>query len=182
MKIYTKTGDTGETSLYGGSRVPKDERRIEAYGTVDELNSLLGQCLSHNPTDRIRDILNAIQKQLFRVGADLATPDDANARIERLDETVIYEMEAWIDGLQEKLPPLKHFILPGGAVTGASLHMARTVCRRAERIVVTCHSQEPVNPLIITYLNRLSDLLFVMARYENQQQNEPETPWIPDRK
>ncbi|MEX2601623.1 MAG: cob(I)yrinic acid a,c-diamide adenosyltransferase [Balneolaceae bacterium] len=182
MKIYTKTGDTGETSLYGGTRVPKNELRIEAYGTVDELNSLLGHCLSHSPADRICGILNAIQQQLFRVGADLATPEDAKARIERVDESVILELESHIDELQEQLPPLKHFILPGGSTTGATIHLARTVCRRAERIVVSCHSREPVNPMIITYLNRLSDLLFVMARYENQQQNEPETPWIPDRK
>jgi len=179
MKIYTKQGDTGQTSLFGGVRAEKNDPRIVAYGTIDELNSILGIVISHQPSDTGLKILKDIQQSLFVVGADLATPEDKKKRIERIDQPEIDQLENWIDELQDHLPDLKSFILPGGTHVGAHLHLARTVCRRAERAIVSCKQQKSVSENLLIYINRLSDLLFVMARYENYQSGETETPWIP---
>lgn len=178
MKIYTKTGDAGETGLFGGRRVAKDVARIEAYGTVDELNAFLGlavhTCTSHDLQAR----LQRVQGELFQVGADLATPLDAPSDyIARLDAAPHRRLEAEIDEWEALLPPLTTFILPGGSETGATLHIARTICRRAERRVVSLAQAEAINDAIIIYLNRLSDWLFVLARLVNHRQNMPETPW-----
>jgi len=178
MKIYTKTGDTGTTSLFGGKRVPKDDLRIEAYGTVDELNSMLGVVRSLKPKKKIDKIVTLIQNHLFQVGADLATPYGSNdSYIPRIDATHAAELEEIIDELQEKLKPLKVFILPGGSVIAAHLHLARTVCRRAERAVVRLARNEEIGSHIIVYLNRLSDLLFVLARFANTVERCKEVAW-----
>lgn len=179
MKIYTKKGDAGETSLYGGQTVSKTSSRIAAYGTVDELNSVIGVVLSHNPSDKTTEYLNEIQEQLFVLGADLATPVSKEVRINRISENEIYFLERCIDQMEEQLPPLKNFILPGGTPAGAGLHFARTVCRRAERKTVECSTKEELSPQSITYLNRLSDFLFVLGRFENHLSRTEETPWIP---
>jgi cob(I)alamin adenosyltransferase len=182
VKIYTKTGDHGETGLFNGSRVAKNDPRVEAYGDVDELNALLGVVLSFIRDDEdICSCLLTIQRELFVIGAHLADP---TARVEAkrgdkasLSEAQVTRLEQWIDEFEELLPALRQFILPGGSKGGAALHHARTVCRRAERQIVSLSQQEFVSPLIITYMNRLSDLLFVTARLENQRQNRPEIPW-----
>ena len=178
MKIYTKTGDKGETSLFGGKRVLKDDLRIEAYGTVDELNSLLGVCRSMNESAEVDKILAEIQNDLFRLGADLANPGgqkgESDSRIQARDSL---RLEKQIDMIEPKLQPLKSFILPGGNRTAALLHLARTVCRRAERLVVHLVRTETMNNVEVVYLNRLSDLLFMMARWANSVSNTPETPW-----
>jgi len=180
MKIYTKKGDAGKTSLFGGKKVSKNSLRIEAYGTVDELNSLLGMVLAYGPSDRVKQVLIELQQQLFVLGADLATPLKSKARIERVNDSHVEGLEEVIDELDEYLPALRSFILPGGSNCGALLHMARTVCRRAERAAVACSETDPVNTNSIRYLNRLSDLLFVLARYENHQADQTETEWKPD--
>lgn len=182
MKIYTKQGDSGETSLYGGTRVLKSNARIKAYGTVDELNSACGMSLSFSPSARIHAILSHIQNQLFVLGADLATPADSTVRIDRITEGDVTQLEVWIDELEESNPPLRNFILPGGTPSGASLHLARTICRRAEREAIDAKVQVDISDLAIRYLNRLSDLLFVMARFENLQQGVEEVKWTPPRK
>jgi cob(I)alamin adenosyltransferase len=180
MKIYTKTGDKGETSLFGGQRVPKDSLRIEAYGTVDELNSLLGVVRSENKDPRIDSVLDRIQSQLFKLGADLATPASRQAnRIKRLDPKDTHVLEKIIDSMEEELKPLHRFILPGGSPVAAQLHFARTVCRRAERTVVRLARNEDIGEETTVYLNRLSDLLFVLARYANHLARVPETTWKP---
>lgn len=179
MKIYTKTGDTGTTSLFGGKRVPKDDLRIEAYGTVDELNSVLGVVRSLKPHKKIDEIVKLIQNQLFAVGAELATPNGGNdSYIPRIEVSHVTELEKIIDELQEKLKPLKVFILPGGSVVAAHLHLARTVCRRAERAIVRLSRNEKISKHVIIYLNRLSDLLFVLARYSNEREKHPEIEWM----
>jgi cob(I)alamin adenosyltransferase len=180
MKIYTKTGDKGDTSLFGGQRVPKDALRIEAYGTVDELNSALGVVRADNANSGIDKILGQIQNQLFNLGADLATPR-ANEKksIKRIEPKEVHALEKFIDSLEPKLKPLRSFILPGGLPTAARLQLARTVCRRAERIVVRLSRNEDIGEHITVYLNRLSDLLFVLARYANHVANVPETKWKP---
>lgn len=177
MKIYTRTGDTGETSLFGGGRISKSSERIDAYGTVDELNSCIGLARAHGLSDEADQICRKIQNQLFKLGADLATPVTAKASVERMQPDEISWIENTIDQLDASLPPLKFFILPGGSLGGATLHFARTICRRAERIVIACQEQENFSPEIIKYLNRLSDLLFVMARFENKQSGNNETHW-----
>ena len=182
VKIYTKTGDRGETGLFDGSRVPKHSPRVDAYGEVDELNAILGVALAFIRDDEeLRACLLAIQRDLFVVGAHLADP---TARVEakrgekaHLTEEKVTQLEHWIDQFEEGLPPLRRFILPGGSKGGATLHHARTVCRRAERRIVALSQQVEVSPLIITYMNRLSDFLFVTARVENLRKNRPETPW-----
>lgn len=181
MKIYTKKGDAGETSLFGGVKTKKSNVRINAYGTVDELNSTIGMVLSYSLTKKGRTILSGVQNDLFVVGATLATPDPEKSRIAQVDDTDTKRLEKWIDSLEEDLSPLKSFILPGGGGAGSTLHFARTVCRRAERETVQLSEQEEIPADAIVYLNRLSDLLFVLARYENRQQGEKETPWIPER-
>jgi cob(I)alamin adenosyltransferase len=181
IKIYTKTGDTGETSLFAGGRVHKDASRVEAYGTVDELNACLGMICAQLANDDVLECLQRIQTELFDLGADLATPLSATTRKEvpRAREEQTIRMEEWIDQYSEGLPALTQFILPSGSLPGATLHFARTVCRRAERQVVTLSRDEEINPEIIRYLNRLSDLLFVLARVVNQRAQVPETIWQP---
>jgi cob(I)alamin adenosyltransferase len=178
LKIYTKTGDNGETSLFGGKRVPKDSMRIEAYGSVDELNSIIGVCRSINNVKEIDAILEEIQSDLFTLGADLATPFDNNLKdVKRIDKSFINRLERHIDKLDPQLKPLKQFILPGGDRTAAEIHLARTVCRRAERKVVHLSHTDSIGENIIIYLNRLSDLLFVLARWSNVQSNTIESMW-----
>lgn len=179
MKIYTKTGDDGTTSLFSGGRVGKNHLRVESYGTVDELNSHIGVIRANKPSIPTGKQLVNIQEHLFRLGADLATPMDAKADwLVRITVKEIEWLEYRIDQLSEHLDPLKNFILPGGSVVGANLHVARTVCRRAERLVVALADNEAVNEHALIYLNRLSDWLFTAARYENKQANIPEDKWI----
>lgn len=178
MKIYTKTGDGGETSLFGGTRVSKADARIDAYGCVDELNSSLGVVRSLTPSPELEKILVELQNDLFVLGADLATPEgNATAAILRIGISDAERLERHIDSLEERLEPLKSFVLPGGCRLAAELHLARTVCRRTERLVVTLARAEPIGGAPVVYLNRLSDLLFVMARFANLQAGHPETPW-----
>lgn len=182
-RIYTKTGDTGMTGLGGGQRVPKDARRVEAYGTVDELNSQLGVALSAGLCDRLAAELPAIQNELFDLGSDLATPAASQARhpVPTVEARHIERLEALIDELNEAVGPLANFLLPGGSPGAAALHVARTVCRRAERQVTTLAHYEPIGPTVLPYLNRLSDALFVMARYENHERGVTEPLWQPGR-
>ncbi len=178
MKIYTKTGDKGETGLFGGDRVAKDTPRIEAYGTVDELNSLIGIIRALRLGKKIDRVLLEIQNDLFVLGADLATRK-ANKRllIPRISRSHIASVEKAIDSFQLLLPPLKVFILPGGTAAASHLHYARTVCRRAERSAVRLSRTEEINESILVYLNRLSDLFFVLARYANRTGKKKETEW-----
>lgn len=177
MKIYTKKGDKGTTSLFGGASIGKNSMRIKAYGTVDELNSILGIVLTHPLSERGKTILQELQNQLFVLGADLATLPSKKTKVDRIAQKEIKQLEDWIDELDEQLPNLTAFILPGGAPAGATLHQARTVCRRAERHTVALKLENPVSDETVIYLNRLSDLLFVMARFENHEAGETETQW-----
>jgi cob(I)alamin adenosyltransferase len=184
MKIYTRTGDQGTTALFGGNRVAKDHPRIEAYGTVDEANSFLGlarAALQDQPgADRLEAILIRLQEDLFVLGADLATPTEARAVVPRIQADHITHLEQEIDAFETDLPPLKHFILPGGTSAAGLLHIARAVCRRAERLAVTVmHEENNINTHAAVYLNRLSDLLFVLARWTNQQAGIDEAAWKP---
>jgi len=179
MKIYTKRGDQGTTSLFGGTNIEKSHIRLHAYGTVDELNSVLGMSLSNPMSDRGREIVTDIQKQLFVLGADLATPQSKKTKINRMDAADIEILEGWIDELESDLPPLTSFILPGGTPAGAFLHLARTVCRRAERYTVELKHSDSVSGEAIIYLNRLSDLFFVLARFENMKAGAEEIKWLP---
>ncbi|HUG40288.1 MAG TPA: cob(I)yrinic acid a,c-diamide adenosyltransferase [Longimicrobiales bacterium] len=180
-RIYTRTGDAGETGLFGGGRVPKSAPRVRAYGEVDELNAVLGWVLVRVADSGITGRLRLVQEDLFALGAHLATPPDARSRahLPPLPEGRPGEMEAWIDACAAELEPLRSFILPGGGEGGAALHLARTVCRRAERAVVGLAAEEPVDPSILAYLNRLSDLLFELARLVNHREGRDETPWRP---
>lgn len=178
MKIYTKTGDKGETSLFGGQRVSKDNARIDAYGTVDELNSILGLVRSDNVNAEIDRILEQVQNTLFVVGGDLATPRSAEKQsVRRIESVDAMTLEETIDSLENQLKPLHEFVLPGGLPTAARLHVARTVCRRAERAVVRLSRNQDVGEALTVYLNRLSDMLFVLARYANHIANVQETKW-----
>ena len=181
MKIYTRTGDDGDTALFGGGRVPKSHPRVTAYGEVDELNSVLGWALTQFCADSTGARLRVVQHDLSSLGADLATPPAADGRrrpdTPPLPEARIGEIEAWIDHTEESLSPLREFILPGGSPAAAALHVARSVCRRAERAVVALSAGESVDPLILVYLNRLSDLLFVLARHENARVGKYDVPW-----
>jgi cob(I)alamin adenosyltransferase len=177
MKIYTKTGDTGDTGLFGGPRVRKDAPRIEAYGTVDELNAVLGMARADALTSDVDLLLARVQNELFDLGAELATPDPQAHQMVTLGATHITALEAAIDRHEAGLAPLKQFILPGGSQGAALLHLARTVCRRAERRVITLSASEPVAPTLVVYLNRLSDLLFVLARSVNQSAGRGDVPW-----
>jgi cob(I)alamin adenosyltransferase len=177
MKIYTKKGDSGETSLFGGTRVPKSHERIEAYGTVDELNSFVGLAASYELSDVGAKYLSRVQELLFTLGADLATPPSYQTRIDRISENDVVFLEDAIDKLEEDLEPLKNFILPGGSQPGATLHVARTTCRRAERAAVDCAEVDDISENCIKFLNRLSDFLFVIARYENKQAGIREETW-----
>lgn len=181
MRIYTKTGDAGETGLFGGGRVSKADLRVEAFGTVDELNAQLGWAetlLRHLP---VQTELQEIQSDLLVVGADLATPMQATpaaaARARRVDPAQIRRLEEWIDRWDAETAPLSQFILPGGAPGAAALHVCRAVCRRAERCVVRLGGAETVNALVVVYLNRLSDLLFVLARWVNAREGIEEPVW-----
>lgn len=182
-KIYTRTGDDGSTGLVGGARVKKSSRKVSAYGDVDELNSHLGVCvslLSEKTTPLLKDRIFTIQNELFDIGAELATPADAHWEgMPKTTEVHVGRLERWIDDLNESLPSLTSFILPGGTPLSAHLHVARTVCRRAERSILALHEEEPVSAAILHYINRLSDLLFVMSRAVVQKAGEPEYLWVP---
>ena len=181
MKIYTRTGDKGDTRLFDGSRVRKNNPRVESYGEVDELNAFVGAAGSFLQDAELKAILADIQRDLFSVGAQLADPKhqahQAKKEKSKLDPSRVVALEETIDRFEAELPPLRQFILAGGASAGALLHVARTVCRRAERRVIALAEQVEIDPLVIEYLNRLSDFLFVMARLVNQRQGEQEIPW-----
>lgn len=178
-KLYTRKGDDGTTALGSGARVPKDALRVEAYGTVDELNSALGVAVAQGLTPRVDEALALIQNELFHLGSDLCftEEDKEQFNIPQMAERHVLALEALIDELNEQVGPLENFILPGGTLGAAGLHLARTICRRAERIVITLARDEPVGAFVIPYLNRLSDLLFVMSRYENKENDRPEPLW-----
>lgn len=178
MKIYTRTGDDGSTSLFAGGRVGKDDARVEAYGTVDELNSVLGIVRAFSKNDEVSEIIIEIQNLLFTLGADLATPLDVeNVKIKRISKENVDNIERLIDKIDEKLEPLRSFILPGGTLVASFLHLARSVCRRAERKIVYLSRKEKINPEIIPFVNRLSDLLFVLARYANKIEKVDDIKW-----
>lgn len=180
FKIYTKTGDDGTTGLFGGGRVSKAHLRVEAYGTVDELNSVLGVARAACDDADLDAILDGLQHELFVLGADLATPvrpEGDKPYVQRIPEASADALEGIIDRCEQDLEPLKNFILPGGTPVAAQLHLARTVARRAERLAVAFAQQEVLRPAILRYLNRLSDLLFVLGRWANHRAQHPETIW-----
>ena len=178
MKIYTKTGDDGTTGLFGGCRVNKNHPIVETYGTVDELNSVLGIAQSLEPVDYISTKLTRIQNELFEVGADLSLPwKEKHELVNRIDGTYSQRLEPEIDEMVKELPPLKEFILPGGSQLAANLHFARTVCRRGDRACRHAQETDGVNPEIIKYLNRLSDWLFCLARFANHSLKVQDTVW-----
>lgn len=180
MKIYTKTGDQGTTSLFGGKRVSKSDLRIDAYGTVDELNSYIGLLRDQEVNIKRKEVLVEIQDRLFTVGSILATePGNLKVKIPLLQEMDITFLEKQIDEMDAQLPPMKSFVLPGGHVSVSFGHVARTVCRRAERLVIALDLQEKVDELVIKYLNRLSDYLFVLCRMMTKELGAEETPWKP---
>ena len=182
-RIYTRTGDDGTTALFGGERVGKGNPRIDAYGTVDETNSIVGLARAHldgEPGEETLDpVLGTLQEELFVLGADLATPMDATPVVERIEEEHVTAVEDRIDRFDADLPSLERFILPGGTPVGASLHSARTACRRAERHIVEASTSTPINEQSIVYLNRLSDLFFVLARWANRKAGVQEDTWEP---
>ncbi len=177
MKIYTKTGDKGDTGLWGPRRVSKDNARIQAYGCVDECNAVLGvaRCLLQDP--ELDHLLAQLQNQLFVVGSDLAAFDLDMDNVPRIQAHDVERLEGWIDQFEGELAPLTQFILPGGTPAAAQLHLARTVCRRSERETVALALQEEINPQVGTYLNRLSDLLFVLGRVANHRAGQTDVPW-----
>jgi cob(I)alamin adenosyltransferase len=179
VKIYTKTGDSGETSLFDGTRVPKTDRRVAAYGEVDELQACLGMARAATLPADLDEMCVSLQRDLFALGARLADPAHKIAkRVQKIviDERSVARLENWIDQLDAEIPPLRHFILSDGCPAGAALHVARTVCRRAERAILALPA-DAVEPVVIVYINRLSDLLFTMARAANQRAGVTETPW-----
>jgi len=177
-RIYTRTGDDGTTGLGSGARVRKDSLRIDAYGTVDELNCALGVALAAGPDAALIDPVRKIQRDLFVLGADLCVPEQTGRPDAlRMPEEAAAELEALIDRLDAELDPLRNFILPGGTPAAAHFHLARTICRRAERKLVLLNGAEPIGPRLIRYLNRLSDLLFVLARVENARRGQTEITW-----
>ena len=183
MKIYTRTGDAGDTALFGGHRVSKDHSRVIAYGTVDELNAFIGWAVATVSQDDIADRLRKIQHDLFAIGALLATTPPEEGRptpkgLPSLPDGRVAEMEAWMDEADGELPGLRAFVLPGGATGAAALHLARTICRRAERGVVHLATREPVHEEIVVYLNRLGDLLFTLARLENHRSGAGDVEWV----
>lgn len=184
MKLYTKQGDKGQTQLFGGQRVSKDDLRVEAYGTVDELNAVVGLCASICTEPELREMLTAIQNRLFEVGADLATPragesSPASANVPTIGAEQIAQAEQWIDRLCSQVAPMRYFVLPGGTELSARLHQARTVCRRAERRVVSLSKVASISDALVVYLNRLSDLFFAMARRANAAAGVEDVPWVP---
>ncbi len=184
MKIYTKTGDGGETGLFGGGRVPKSHARIEAFGVLDELGAFVGHARAAVEVELVRDRLEAVQHDLFGLGANLATPEPAEGRkrpeIPSLPLHRVGEMEAWIDEVIGEVPPLENFVLSGGSPGAVALDLARTVCRRAERAAVTLSLEADVDPGVIQYLNRLSDTLFAFARLENHREGTGDVIWNKD--
>jgi len=189
MKIYTKTGDKGTTGLFGGTRVPKHHLRIESYGTVDELNSYIGLVKDQAIDNDTKTTLIKIQNDLFTLGSMMATPSEKETlkngeqrlNIPEVDTKSVTYLEKEIDKMNEKLPKMTHFILPGGHTTVSYCHIARCVCRRAERLSVSLHQQEGINPIILTYLNRLSDFLFMLARKLSKNLSVQEVKWIPEK-
>jgi cob(I)alamin adenosyltransferase len=189
MKIYTKTGDKGTTGLFGGTRVPKHHLRIESYGTVDELNSYIGLVKDQAIDNDTKTTLIKIQNDLFTLGSMMATPSEKETlkngeqrlNIPEVDTKSVTYLEKEIDKMNEKLPKMTHFILPGGHTTVSYCHIARCVCRRAERLSVSLHQQEGINPIILTYLNRLSDFLFMLARKLSKDLSVQEVKWIPEK-
>lgn len=181
MKIYTKTGDLGETGLFGGGRVPKDHPRVAAYGDVDELNSAIGVARATAPAELFEALLESVQRDLFAIGGHLATPDPAKVAraLEKaeLSEARVAEFERAMDDADRELPPLRAFVLPAGTPKAAALHLARTVCRRAERSVVRLSHEAEVPGLFVVYLNRLSDLLFTLARLANHRHGAGDVTW-----
>ncbi|MGQ0540060.1 MAG: cob(I)yrinic acid a,c-diamide adenosyltransferase [Gemmatimonadaceae bacterium] len=181
MRIYTKTGDAGETGLFGGGRVSKDDPRVEAYGDVDELNATLGVARAAAAMPRVDEVLVPVQRDLFSIGALLATPQLEKMREQlvkaRIDDSRIAELERTIDACERELEPLRSFIVPGGTPKAAALHVARTVCRRAERRVVELRREVAIPEIVIVYLNRLSDLLFMLARLANRLAGGGEVTW-----
>jgi cob(I)alamin adenosyltransferase len=182
MKLYTRQGDAGATVLFGGQGVDKDAARVEAYGSVDELNSMLGLAAAACEFDELRRLLAQLQSRLFDLGADLATPSEGvdDHHISRIEQADVERMERMIDEACEPLPQLTSFILPGGTELAARLHAARTVARRAERRIVTLCRVEKCNDAVIPFINRIGDLLFALARRANQLAGHPDTPWQPD--
>lgn len=187
FKVYTKTGDKGETGLYGGTRISKASARVDSYGNIDELNAFIGVAKSYVNDNEVLEQLKSIQFDLFTVGSEAATPIDklflANGKARLplvISEAEIEAMEHWIDAFEEKLEPLQYFILPGGGKAATHFHVARTVCRRAERSLVFLNETEEVRPELIKYLNRLSDYLFVLSRYVSKLDNEAEEYWNPN--
>lgn len=180
MKIYTKTGDSGTTALFGGQRVSKADLRIETYGTIDELNAYIGLVRDQEVNQKRKSVLVEVQDRLFTVGAILATePGNTKVKVPALDEADITFLEKEIDAMDAELPPMRFFVLPGGHPSVSFCHVARTVCRRAERLTVALNDQEPVGPLVIKYVNRLSDYLFQLSRKMTHELNVEETPWKP---
>lgn len=189
MKLYTRTGDDGTTGLFGGQRVSKDHPRVAAYGTVDELNACIGLAAAVcNANDELHrqflNIFSELQSRLFDIGADLATPegDKHEAKVLRISEEHVQEVEKWIDAIDAGNEKMKSFVLPGGSDLAARLHLARTVCRRAERMMITVGHSEPVSDGAVVYVNRVSDLLFAMARRANVHANVADVPWVPAKK
>jgi cob(I)alamin adenosyltransferase len=178
-RVYTRAGDDGTTALTGGQRVPKDSLRIEAYGTVDELNSVIGVAVASGLHESLKPRFFVIQQVLFNLGSDLSMAEEDKARIPipQVEARHVEDLEAWIDEWNDHLEPLKSFILPGGDLPAAHLHVARTVCRRAERVVVALRRHEPVGAHVVQYLNRLSDLLFVAARYQAHLSGQGDILW-----
>lgn len=182
MKIYTKKGDLGQTSLIGGKRVSKHDLRIESYGTVDELNSYLGVLRDHDIHQDYRSFLVEIQQLLFTIGSHLAvSPEGTSMKLPELKESHVVALEEQIDSMDAALPPMRFFVLPGGDLAVSFCHVARCVCRRAERLVVHLSTLDQVDPIILQYLNRLSDYLFTLSRKIAFDKNAPEQPWIPEK-
>jgi len=177
MKIYTKKGDRGETSLFGGQKVDKNSLRVEAYGKADELNSLIGVIIAEEVSKNVLAKLTRIQNELFVLGTDLATPIDVKVKVPRIKKTNTSKLEKEIDNWQKDLPGLKNFIVPGGSSAGSKLHLARATSRCLERIVVSLDRHDRLNPAILPYVNRLSDWFFVLARHTNFVANAKETVW-----
>jgi len=184
MKIYTRTGDGGDTGLLGGVRVAKDDPRVEVYGTIDEVNAIVGMARATRLSPELDTVLERVQSELFQVGAELACskPGDSRRRARPVGREQVAWLESAIDDHESQLAPLANFVLPGGTPAASMLHLARTVCRRAERRLVAARRQTEVREAVLVYLNRLSDLLFVLARRCNQQNGVPDVPWGPGAK
>jgi len=182
MKIYTKTGDKGETGLFGGERVSKNSLRLNAYGTIDELNAFICLAIAEVKNEEVKRVLLDVQNKLFAVGSDLATPQtekNEKLKITRTPQSFITSVEKTIDDFEDRLDKLNNFILPGGSIASAHLHICRTIARRAEREVVALKSTVNIGDNILIFVNRLSDLFFVLSRFENKVSNIPDTKWIP---